>query len=221
MKQFPRLATTPPDAGSRIDEILAAADQAGITQQNNNLAMFVSAVFWQTDFLTSLEENLNYSAARLAAVWPSKFDASRAATFAHNPKGIADEVYGHRMGNNGGDDGWNYRGRGYLMTTGRADYEQTGKELQLDLMGNPELLLADPKMTARAAAEQWLRLGLDKAPAGDTQFVARRLTGGALGVSYLQWIYEHLVPDTPQLTQGLTITTNPVQASMRSLPETQ
>src|SRR5580704_15364832 len=38
-------------------------------------------------------ENLNYSAQGLMKTWPGRFNAAKAADFAHNPQRIANEVY--------------------------------------------------------------------------------------------------------------------------------
>lgn len=89
-------------------------------------------------------ENLNYtSAARIRAVWPSRFSSvSAAAPYVRNPKALANKVYGGRMGNRPGtDDGWNYCGRGQVHLTGRDNYIKAGKALGLDLVGSPDLAL--------------------------------------------------------------------------------
>lgn len=74
-----------------------------------------------------VEENLNYSAKRLTQVWPSRFPSLAAATpYANNPQKLANKVYGGRMGNDGPDDGWRYRGRGFVQVTGRDNYAKYG-----------------------------------------------------------------------------------------------
>lgn len=85
-------------------------------------------------------ENLNYSAERLMKVWPSRFKTLAAAKpCARNPKELANKVYGSRMGNCGGNDGWTYRGRGYLQLTGRDNYAAYGSMLDLPLVSEPDL----------------------------------------------------------------------------------
>ncbi len=51
----------------------------------------------------------------------------------------------------GYDGGGEYKGRGYVMLTGKPNYEAVGEYLGIDLVGNPDLLL-DPKISADALA---------------------------------------------------------------------
>ncbi|MBV9741291.1 MAG: glycoside hydrolase family 19 protein [Hyphomicrobiales bacterium] len=106
---------------------------------------------------TALEENLNYSAERLHAVWPARFPSiGSAQPYAHNPRLLADKVYDGRMGNRAGtDDGWNYRGRGLIDVTGAAMYERIGEATGLDLKANPGLASA-PDSALEVAAALWM-----------------------------------------------------------------
>lgn len=86
-------------------------------------AMFLAQVGVETENLTHFEENLNYSAARLLAVFPSHFadsaDAKRVAAL--GPKAIANRVYANRLGNGSeaSGDGWRHRGMGAIQLTDR------------------------------------------------------------------------------------------------------
>lgn len=86
-------------------------------------------------------ENLRYkSAARIREVWPSRFPSNAAAqAYVGEPEMLANKVYGTRMGNLGGNDGWVYRGRGFVQITGRDNYNRAGKALGVDLLTFPEL----------------------------------------------------------------------------------
>ena len=93
------------------------------------------------------EEALFYSsAARIRAVWPSRFPTDAAAApYARNPRGLANRVYNGRMGNRpDSDDGWTYRGRGLAQITGRDNYGRAGRELSLPLLEQPDLALQLP-----------------------------------------------------------------------------
>ena len=90
-----------------------------------------------------MQENMNYSAARLLQVFPSHFSYGQAASLAHNPRLIADKAYGGRMGNRvGTDDGWNFRGQGLSQVTGRNGYAALAKKSGLDIVNHPELIIA-------------------------------------------------------------------------------
>lgn len=108
---------------------------------NLRVAHFMAQVSVECGAGTVIEENLNYSAERIAEVWPKRFPTVLAAQpYAHNPKGLANKVYNGRMGNQiGTDDGWNFRGRGIIQITGRSEYDAIGKIVGWDLVDNPEM----------------------------------------------------------------------------------
>ena len=95
--------------------------------------------------MVPVSENLNYtSTARIRAVWPSRFPTvASAESFVRNPRGLANKVYGGRMGNTGPDDGWLYRGRTLVQLTGKDNYRRATAKLrelgfQVDLVANPD-----------------------------------------------------------------------------------
>lgn len=89
-----------------------------------------------------IEENLNYSASGLLKTWPSRFTPEKAAQYAKKPQAIANYVYSNRIGNGpeSSGDGWKYRGRGLIQTTGRSNYEWAKKMTGIDLIANPDLM---------------------------------------------------------------------------------
>lgn len=91
---------------------------------------------------TEMVENMNYSAARLLKVFPTHFTAAQAIAMQHQPRLIADQAYGGRMGNARppSDDGWNFRGQGFSQLTGRNNYVALSKVTKLDLLNHPEFL---------------------------------------------------------------------------------
>ena len=94
------------------------------------------------------------------------------------------------LGNNVPGDGFKFRGRGLLQTTGRSNYERTGKALGVDLIANPDLL-TQPELASRSAAWYWKTHGCNPF-ADNEQFVmlTRRINGGVNGLEDRQRLYE-------------------------------
>lgn len=96
--------------------------------------------------MQAVRENLNYSAAQIAR----HFGAHRRQgltpqQLARNPKLLGNTVYGgdwgaKYLGNTQPGDGFNFRGFWIGQFTGRCNAEKAGRDLGLDLVGNPELL---------------------------------------------------------------------------------
>lgn len=86
------------------------------------------------------------------------------------------------LGNTQPGDGPRYRGRGFLQTTGRANYAEVSKALGVDFVNNPEAL-AQPKYAA-ASAIAWFqkRWGRFK-NWGDTKAVTKVVNGGYNGLA--------------------------------------
>lgn len=95
-------------------------ENAGIRTAEGQ-ALLIAQMGHETMGFTRFEELMSYSAKRLMQVWPSRFpDLATAQAYANNPRKLANYVYGSRMGNRGGDDGWNFRGSGALQHSRRA-----------------------------------------------------------------------------------------------------
>lgn len=104
---------------------------------------------------TPKRENMNYSAARIRQVWPSRPEA---VAFANQPEKLANSVYANRLGNgdyNSGD-GWRFRGGGFPQLTGRANYRKFGIEDNPERMGDADFAA----MVMRKGMEQGLFTGL-------------------------------------------------------------
>jgi putative chitinase len=98
------------------------------------VAAFISQMAHESSLKPGREENLNYSAKRLAEVWqryaanPNAKPKDRqpnalANRLARNPEAIANNVYAGRMGNGSelSGDGWKFRGQGPGQLTGRSN----------------------------------------------------------------------------------------------------
>jgi putative chitinase len=173
------------DAPTTWAALSAAAEEFAITDMGE-LAMWLAQLSVESGGFVRLEENLSYSAERLVAVWPSRFPNLAVATpYMHNPRALAEKVYGGRadLGNNEVGDGWRFRGRGYIQTTGRTNYGLTSAGLGLDLMTDPDQL-SRPAIAARAAGFFWDHHDLGPlARAGDISGVTRKINGGLIGLA--------------------------------------
>jgi len=166
----------------------------------NEIASFLAEAGYETRGFTRFEENLNYSAARLVAVWPARFylppatpkpGQANASLYAYQPRSLADHVYCDRMenGHEGSGDGWKYRGRGALMLTGRKNYRIEGEALALPLVDKPELVLR-PDIGAKVACHFWHggfdRIDDDRDIHAETRLLNGGLTGFADRARYFQ-----------------------------------
>lgn len=152
-------------------------------------AAFLAQVGHESGQLRRLMENLNYSAAGLAATWPSRFRGAGgqpnnlARQLERQPEAIANHVYADRLGNGpaASGDGWRYRGRGLIQLTGRTNYRACGEAICADLVAHPELL-EQPEWAAMSAAWFWSSNGLNElADAGRFEDITRRINGGTHG----------------------------------------
>ena len=139
-----------------IDAIVSHADQTFATHQLTTLARvrgFFSVVLEETGGLRLLTENLNYSAERAHAVFPTRFPTVQSALpFAHNPQAFANKVYGGRMGNVGPDDGFRYRGQGLIQITGHDNFALLQHLTGLPLLDQPALVTSGDHMLECAVA---------------------------------------------------------------------
>lgn len=156
---------------------------------NNPLRMahFLGQCSHESAGFKVLRENLNYSAAGLMKIFPKYFPTLEwAERYAHQPQNIANKVYANRMGN--GDitsgDGYNYRGRGFIQLTGKQNYADFGRAININLVENPERVATEFPLLSAA----WFfdRNGLnDIADEGSDESVVRKITkkinGGTIG----------------------------------------
>ena len=99
-------------------------------------AHFFAQVTHESGGFGVMTENLNYSADGLLKIFPKYFSAESAASHARNPQMIANRVYANRLGNGdtASNEGWSYRGRGFIQLTGKDNYSKfalsIGKSLE-------------------------------------------------------------------------------------------
>jgi predicted chitinase len=153
------------------------------------LAAYIAQVSCESANFTILVENLNYSAERLKMIWPKYFpNLVIAKKYERNPQKIANRIYANRFGN--GDeasgDGWKYRGRGFLSTTGKINYRTLSRITGYDLINNPDQLSTMEVATA-VSCIQWKLLRLNRIAdegASDEMVIrlTKSITGGTIGV---------------------------------------
>ncbi|MDF0489735.1 hypothetical protein PX554_16495 [Sphingomonas sp. H39-1-10] len=174
------------------DALLA---KSGITTPLR-LAHFMAQVLHETGGLTILVESGDYSAKNLGDMWDSgnwhKYFTNRAACVemaeqCKRDHGVAlfSLVYGNRMGNGppASKDGWTYRGRGILQTTGRASYADFGKRCGVDFVGHPDLVASGDHALKPALAEWDDKHCNVAADHNDIELVTRLVNGGLVGLA--------------------------------------
>lgn len=146
-----------------LEALTAAMAEFSITAKRDRAA-FLATIGHETGQLSTFEENLNYSAERLMAVWPRRFPTILSTLgCARNPPGLANRVYANRNGN--GDeksgDGWRYRGAGCIQLTFRDNHAACAEHFGIAL---PEMgdWLRTPTGASRSAAWYWQKNGLSQ-----------------------------------------------------------
>ena len=174
-------------------ELGAAAREFDIST-DDRVAHWLAQLGQESSGLTRFEEDLRYSAKRLAQVWPRRYAVDpRAADLqpnalahhlAHKPEQLANDVYAGRLGNGepATGDGWAYHGRGPIQLTGRYNYERAGAALDVPLLGHPEMAL-QVDVGARVAGWYWATNGCNQlADQGDIGAITKAINGGTNGL---------------------------------------
>src|SRR3990167_5866853 len=156
----------------RAESLMVTAFRSGITDAKE-LANFMGQTQHESQNFTRLEENLNYRGSVLwdtfkgnAKVPPrnglTEKEAEKLAAIDdrhQRHQAIANKIYGGEwgeaaLGNSEPDDGYKYRGRGYIQLTGRDNYTDFGKATKLDLVNQPELA-ANAVNAEKLAVQYW------------------------------------------------------------------
>lgn len=140
-------------SGSNEMAIRQALTAQGITDPNAQAAILAN--FQAESGLEPINENMNYSGERAFEVFGTKYfrDINDArAVAAQGPEAMGNRVYGGRMGN-AANEGYRYRGRGFVQLTGKSNYAKYSQMVFGDdrLVQNPDLLL-QPDIAAQVSA---------------------------------------------------------------------
>ena len=161
-----------------------ACEAYGITTKQR-LAGFLSQVGHESQNLTAVVENLNYSAKGLTQTWSKRFpDLVLAQQYHRNPEKIANKVYANRMSNGTeqSGDGWKYRGRGLKQLTGASNYRLLSTTFGVDFTASPELL-EHPLWASVSAAWFWNTNNCNAfADKGDIVGLTKKINGGTNGL---------------------------------------
>ena len=172
------------------DAVLAQIPETAVKfniTNNLRLAHFLAQCGHESGNFKAVSENLNYSADGLKKIFGKYFPGNLNESYARQPEKIAARVYASRMGN--GDEasgeGFKFRGRGYLQTTGKSNYIQLGKFLGEDLVSNPDLVATKYPLASAAfffdSNKLWAICdkGADDAT---VTAVTKRVNGGTIGL---------------------------------------
>ena len=153
------------------------------------LAHFLAQCGHESGGFRATQENLNYSAKGLTGTFKKYFPTESAAVpYAKNPLKIASKVYGGRMGNGPEptQEGYKFRGRGYIQLTGKENYTAFGKSINEDILSNPDKVASSYALLS--AAWFFSKNGLHKmADEGSSDAVVTKITkrvnGGTIGLA--------------------------------------
>lgn len=161
-----RCAAVPTDRAASYAAALEAARKPGEIVGGLRVAHFLAQAAHETAGFRALEENMHYTKPdvldRIFSAVRGPDDA--AALIAGGAEAIGNRVYAGRMGNGDEDsgDGYRYRGRGFLMITGRTRYAEVQQDSGLPIVRHPELLGA-ADTAAQAASAYWLKNNINAA----------------------------------------------------------
>lgn len=164
----------------------------GINTELRKIHFFTQ--LWHESKLNPISENMNYSANRLLQVFPKYFNKNNVSQYANIPKKIGSRVYADRMGNGNelSQEGWKYRGRGFIQLTGKNNYLLLSKDTRIDFIENPDLLL-DVNNSIIASAWFWQKNGLNAlADKNDMKAVRKAINGGTIGLKECELIYKEV-----------------------------
>jgi putative chitinase len=151
------------------------------------LSHFLAQCSHESGNFKIVTENLNYSAEGLINTFSKYFPTiGIAKLYEKNPQKIANLVYSNRMGNTNNNDGYFYRGRGYIQLTGKINYTNFSNSIGENCIDNPDLLATKYPLVSAA----WffyinkLHLIADLGPTDDVVTkITKKVNGGTNGLS--------------------------------------
>jgi len=186
------------DADDWYDALCELLPKYGITTERR-VAHFLSQCAHESGGFKRLEENLNYSAKALRAVFGRYFGNSPkrdADEYHRKPEMIANYVYmdeyrKYKMGNVNEGDGWLFRGRGLKQLTSRHNYTKFGESIDMSAEQAAEYV-ATPSGAIESACWFWDANNLnDIADTDNVVKMTKKINGGNIGLEDRQKRYSH------------------------------
>jgi predicted chitinase len=190
-----------------VDAIVSPAGHAAMAEfgieTGRDVCHFIANIAEETGGFTIVAESGAYTAPRIMEVFgvgrhSAKVTEAEARVFAAMamPKRemeLFERVYGlgnpkkaAELGNTRIGDGWRFKGRSNLQTTGKSAYAAVGRHIGVDLVAKPELL-EDPVNGLRAAGWEWREKGCGTYARQDNARMVRRLiNGGYNGIDVVE-----------------------------------
>lgn len=177
-----------------IDAFVAKQDlltKAGINATRARMAYFFANIEHECGGFTipNLTENINYTAARMAAVWPNRFQSAEDVQAKYGTgQGwqlrAFNDIYGNRMGNRPGtSDGSLYIGRGGPQWTGRDGYAALERLTGLPAVNNPAIA-SKLDLQPEVCVAFWTWKNMNRfADAGDFRGCVKAWNGGTNGMA--------------------------------------
>jgi putative chitinase len=174
------------------DSVIAMIPETAAKFEINSplrLAHFLAQCGHESGGFKAVQENLNYSVDGLKKIFPKYFPGNLAESYAKNPEKIASKVYGGRMGN--GDEttkeGYKFRGRGFLQTTGKENYTKFTKFIGEDCVSNPDLVATKYPLASAAfffTSNNLWGICDEGATTDVVTKLTRRINGGTIGLEH-------------------------------------
>jgi putative chitinase len=219
------LAALAPAASANYTGAFENGDDAVIQHQITTplrLSHFLAQILHETGGGKILVENLTYTTAeRLLLIFgvghhSAAIQADEVSGLLNNPQRLAERVYGlgnpskaRELGNTQPGDGYKYRGRGPLQTTGSLNYQRAGNRAGVDFYADPDLIIA-PDHVLSPALNDWTDQGLNgPADRNDIRAITKAINGGYNGIAERQAWFDKIWP----LANGGVAPDEPWQAS--------
>ena len=191
---------TPARAQELLAALQATCDRFAINTPAR-VAAFLPQIGHESIGLSTMSESFNYSIAALPVTF-RKITPALAAVLGRQPgetmvplarqQKIANIAYSSQYGNGDSStgDGWAYRGSGFMQLTFHDNFAAAGEELNLDLVGQPDLVRTDVMVAALVSGWFWSTNGLNTlADAGSFDSITKRINKAMAGKAQRDALY--------------------------------